>query len=137
MSVASSAASERSCVFEGRECTVEEALDSVVRQSQQRLTDLQMSLRRLCALEEQPIDEDEDWKMAVEIDDQVQDCVSELIVVLNELLPISADIRGKPPHKEAAAKYKLHVAERKQAKKAAIAEKKAAAKAAKEEAKLS
>jgi hypothetical protein len=136
MSVASSAASERSCVFEGKEMTVEQALSQVTRKCQGRLTDLEMCLCRLCALEDQAIDEDDDWKMAVEIDDQVNDMVSELIVLLSELVPISADIRGKPPHKEALTKYKLHVAKRKEAKKAAAAEKKALAKAAKEEAKL-
>ena len=128
MSLASSAASERSCVLDGQEMTVEQALGKVTRVAQGRLTDLEMALYRLCALEDQPIDEDEDWKQAVEIDDQVQDFVHELVELLSELIPISADIRGKPPRGDAAAKYKIHVAARKEARKKAAIEKRNAAK---------
>ena len=130
MSLASSAASERSCVLDGQEMTVEQALGKVTRVAQGRLTDLEMALYRLCALEDQPIDEEEDWKQAVEIDDQVQDFVHELVELLSELIPISADIRGKPPRGDATAAYKLHVAARKEARKKAAVEKRTAAKMA-------
>jgi hypothetical protein len=92
-SVASSAASERSCVLGGQVMNVEEALDRVTRDAQQRLTDLQMSLRRLCMAEDQQIDDEEDFKECVRLEDEVTDFVSGLAELLSELPQIAGDIR--------------------------------------------
>ena len=112
---------------------VDLALDKTVRQAQQGLTSLQVSLRELCALDDQAIDELEDWKIAVSLYDKVEDWVEGVVVLLEELVPIAAEIRGPAPDKETKAAYKLHVAARKEAKKKAAAEKKAKTADAKKE----
>ena len=114
MSVASSAASETSCVFNGEILNVEQALDRVTRDAQQRLTDLQMSLRQLCAAEDQSIDDEEDFKMCVQREDEVTDFVNGLSELLGELPQIAADIRGDCP-KECRAWWAEHKAKRKEA----------------------
>jgi hypothetical protein len=123
-SVASSAASQTSCVFDGEVMNVDLALDKTVRSAQQGLTDLQVALRELCALDDQAIDELEDWKIAVSLYDKVEDWVEGVTALLEELVPIAAEIRGPAPDKETKAAYKLHVAARKAAKKKAADEKK-------------
>jgi hypothetical protein len=130
-SVASSAASERSCVLNGQVMNVEEALDRVTRDAQMRLTDLQMALRRLCAAEDQQIDDEEDFKECVRLEDEVTDFVSGLAELLSELPQIAGDIRGDCP-KECKAWWVEHKAQRKAAAKAHAEEVKAAAKERKE-----
>ena len=107
MSVASSCASETSCVYDGRIMDVETMLDNVTRSAQQRLTDLQMSLRLLCAAEDQSIDDITDFKMCVENSDQVQDFVEGLAELLSELPRIALDIVGTCPP-ECKAWYAAH-----------------------------
>ena len=97
MSVASSAASEMSCVFAGEVMNVELALDKVVREAQQQLTSLQMSLRQLCADQDQQVDDEEDFKLCVQHEDEVCDFVEGLNRLLSELPLIAADIRGTCP----------------------------------------
>jgi hypothetical protein len=104
---------------------VDLALDRTVRQAQQGLTDLQISLRELCALDDQAIDPLDDWKIAVGLYDKVEDWVEGVVALLEELVPIAAEIRGPAPDKDTKAAYKLHVAARKAAKKKAADEKKA------------
>jgi len=132
-SVASSAASQTSCVFDGEVCNVDLALDKTVRQAQQGLTSLQVALRELCALDDQAIEPLDDWKIAVELYDKVEDWVEGVTSLLEELVPIAAEIRGPPPDKETKAAYKIHVAARKEGKKKAAAEKKAKTAEAKKE----
>ena len=138
MSIASSAASETSCVLGGKVMSVEEALDRVTRDAQQRLTDLQVALRNLCAAEDQAIDDDEDFRQCVELEDQVTDFVSGLAELLSELPQIAGDIRGPCPcgskqwwsdhkaeRKEAAKKHKEEVKEAQKARKEAVKQMKA------------
>ena len=54
---------------------VDLALDKTVRLAQQGLTSLQVSLRELCALDDQAIDPLDDWKIAVDLYDKVEDWV--------------------------------------------------------------
>jgi hypothetical protein len=111
--------------------SVEEALDRVTRDAQQRLTDLQMALRHLCAAEEQQIDDVDDFKECVRLEDEVTDFVSGLAELLSELPQIAADIRGDCP-KECKAWWVEHKAQRKAAAKARAEELKAASKERKE-----
>ena len=96
-SVASSASEFRSVCFQGAEMSLEQALDTVIRDSQACLNSLQESLRNLAALEEQEIDEDDDFKGAVELEDRTVDLVEMMTNLLKELVPIAADIRGSCP----------------------------------------
>ena len=97
MSIASSASETRSVCFQGNEMSLEQALDTVMRSAQACLNDLQLNLRQLAVLEEQEIEEDDDFKAAVELEDRTVDLVDLLGNQLKELVPISADIRGSCP----------------------------------------
>ena len=118
-------------MLNGQVMNVEEALDRVTRDAQQRLTDLQMALRRLCAAEDQQVDDEEDFKECVRLEDEVTDFVSGLAELLSELPQIAGDIRGDCP-KECREWWKAHKDERKAAAKAHAEEVKAAAKARKD-----
>ncbi len=107
MSVASSCASETSCIFNGEVMSVETALDRVVRDAQGRLTSLQLSLRLLCAGDEQSIDDDQDFRECVRLEDEVTDFVEGLALLLSELPAIAGDIRGSCPP-ESKIWYKAH-----------------------------
>ena len=107
MSIASSCASETSCVYDGRIMDVETMLDNVTRSAQQRLTDLQGVLRNLCQAEDQSIDDITDFKMCVENSDQVQDFIEGLADLLSELPKIALDIVGTCPI-ECKAWYAAH-----------------------------
>jgi hypothetical protein len=122
-SIASSASETRSVCFGGQEMTLEQALDRVIKDSQSCLNSLQESLRNLAALEEQEIDEDEDFKGAVELEDRTVDLVDMMTNILRELVPIAADIRGSCPKtsKEWYAAHKLTTKERRAREKAARA----------------
>ena len=96
-SVATSASEARSVQFQGAEMSLEEALDKVIRSAQACLNDLQLNLRQLAVLEEQEIDEDDDFKAAVELEDRTVDLVEMMTNLLKELLPVAADIRGSCP----------------------------------------
>ena len=109
-SVASSASEARSVCFQGAEMSLEQALDTVIRDSQACLNSLQESLRNLAALEEQEIDEDDDFKGAVELEDRTVDLVDMMSHHLKELVPIAADIRGSCP-KSSREWYVAHKAD--------------------------
>ena len=111
---------------------VDLALDKVVREAQQQLTSLQMSLRQLCADQDQQIDDSEDFKLCVEHEDQVCDFIEGLNRLLSELPLIAADIRGKPPNKESKLWYAEHKLARKEQAKKKGEEAKEAAKSRKE-----
>ena len=134
MSVASSAASMRSVQFGGKEMSLEAALDETIRATQNHLNSLQVALRNLAACEDQQLDEFEDFKQGVALEDEVCDTVDGLSELLEELKDIARDIAGKPESPESKAWWRTHRAERrlelarrKEAAKAAAAAEKAAA----------
>ena len=128
-SIASSASEARSVCFGGAEMSLEQALDTVVRSAQACLNDLQLNLRQLAALEDQEIDEDEDFQAAVDLEDRTVDLVELLGNQLRELIPIAADIRGSCP-KSSREWYSKHKMDRKDAAKQAKERERMAAAAA-------
>ncbi len=129
MSVASSAASSTSCVYDGRIMDVETMLDNVTRSAQGRLTDLQMALRLLCASEDQSTGtDDDDFRECVRLEDEVTSFVEGLALLLSELPQIAAEIRGKCP-----AESKIWYAKHKDARKAELKKQAEEAKAAAKE----
>ena len=112
MSIASSASSQRSCTFQGAEMTVDQALDQVIRDTQQALNGLQQKLRQLCSSEDQQVDDVEDFKECVGLEDDTCDLVDDIVQLLNELPNISSDIRGSCPA-DAREWWTKHKAERK------------------------
>ena len=133
MSVCSSAASERSCVLGGETMSVEQALETVIRETQGALNGLQERLRALCSAEEQQIDDSEDHRECVRLEDETCDLVDMITQLLGELPAIAADIRGPCPP-ENKEWYLAHKLERKNAAAADKARRSEAARAAKEEA---
>lgn len=133
MSTCSSAASQRSCTFQGEEMSVEAALEQVIRDTQAALNGLQERLRALCSAEEQQVDDNEDHRECVRLEDETCDLVDMITQLLGELPAIAADIRGPcpPENKEWYAAHKL---ERKNAAAADKARRTEAARQAKEEA---
>lgn len=133
MSTCSSAASERSCVFQGETMSVEQALEEVIRSTQGALNNLQENLRALCTSEEQRVDDDEDFRECCRLEAETCDLVDMITRLLGELPPIAAEIRGAcpPETKEWYAAYKL---ERKNAAAADKARRTEAARQSKEEA---
>ena len=136
MSVASSAASMRSVNFHGKEMSLEQALDETIKGVQNHLNSLQSLLRQLAACEDQEIDEDDDFKQGVDLEDSVTDTVAALGELLGELPDIASEIRGPAPnpamkawHRTHKAERKLQLARRKEEAKARAAAEKAAAEA--------
>jgi hypothetical protein len=103
MSTTESNASTRSVVFQGDEMTVDQMVDTIIREVQSALNGLQVSLRNLCALDEQEVDPDEDFKEAVALEDASADLIVVINSILKELQPVVAELRGKPPSKESRA----------------------------------
>ena len=112
MSVASSVMSSISVVCDGKEQTLEEALDYVMIEIQRRLNNLHMEMRRLACLTEQEIDEIDDFKESVLFRDTSVDYVTGLVRLLEEIPPMANDLVGKSPP-ECKEWYTVHVAERK------------------------
>jgi hypothetical protein len=150
MSTCSSAASERSVVYDGIEMSVEALLEQLIRTIQGGLNNLQQNLRELCALEDQAVDDDADFREAVELSDATEDLVDVLIHHLSELPPVVHDLRGSAPpgmrdwfkdhqaqRRIAATAEKARLREEARAAKADIAAEKVAAKLAASTAKLS
>lgn len=98
--------------------TLEQALDRVIRDVQSGLNGLQTNLWHLAMLEDQAIDDDEDFKAAVTIEDNVVDSVMMLGELLAELPAIAADIRGSCPA-SSQLWYQTHRATRKEGRKQA------------------
>lgn len=115
MSVCSSAASNCSVSFQGKEMSLEEALDETCRGVQSRLNELQVVLRNMASIENQDLDELDDFKECVELEEQTTDLIEELTNLLSELPGIAGEIRGKCP-KELKDWYKQHKDERKRIK---------------------
>lgn len=134
MSVCSSAASERSITYDGREMTVEQMLDQLIRQIQGGLNNLQMNLRNMCSLEEQTIDDDEDFREMVTLSDSTEDLTALLIHYLSELPVVVHEIRGPAPP-GSKAWFAQHQAQRRTAATAERERLREETRAAKEEAK--
>ena len=132
MSVASSVMSSISVVCDGKEQTLEEALDYVMIEIQRRLNNLHMEMRRLACLTEQEIDEIDDFKESVLFRDTSVDYVTGLVRLLEEIPPMANDLVGKSPP-ECKEWYTVHVAERKTKLAAELAKYKAETAAAKAE----
>ena len=113
MSVASSAASTRSVSYQGEEMTVDQMLDTIMREVQGAINGLHVSLRNLCALEEQEVDPDDDFREAVALEDATLDLCETITTMLKDLVPVVADLRGTPPTKESKAWWAAHKAEKK------------------------
>lgn len=143
MSICSSASSQRSCTFQGEEMSVEAALETVIRDTQGALNGLQERLRALCSADEQHIDDDEDFKECIRLEEETQDLVEMISLLLSELIPIAAEIRGSCPpeskewynqHREVR---KAELAAEKSRRQAAVRQAKEDARAAKAAAKTS
>ena len=140
MSLASSAASEISVAFDGEVCSLEQAIDKVMRGTQQKLNDLATALRNLAQFQDQgwPCeDPDDEFKHGCELDWQTKDLISGpdgLIGMLNELPKISKDLRGPVP-KELKPWFTQKEAQRKEEAAKVVAAKKEEAAAAKQAAK--
>ena len=138
MSVASSASSMISVSYQRREMTLEECLDECCRGIQGKLNELQVALRNLAQISENEIDECDDFKQCVELEDQTIDLISGLTELLSELPGIASDIRGNSPkemkdwYANHKAQRKLEKAKEKEQKKEAEAKRKAELKAIKE-----
>ena len=113
MSVCSSAASERSITYDGQEMTVDMMLDHLIKQIQGGLNSLQMNLRNMCSLEDQSIDDDEDFRQIVSLSDSTEDLTALLIHHLSELPPVLHEIRGPAPP-GSKAWFTQHQAQRRQ-----------------------
>ena len=96
------------------------------------MNDLQLNLRQLAALEEQEVDEDDDFQAAVDLEDRTVDLVELLGNQLKELVPIAADIRGSCPKssREWYTAHKASIKERRAREKAARRAEESATKAA-------
>ena len=97
MSICSSAASERSVTYDGQEMSVEQMLDQLIRNIQGGLNNLQVNLRNMCSLEEQTVDDDEDFREMVGLSDSTEDLTAMLIHYLSELPVVVHEIRGPAP----------------------------------------
>ena len=137
MSVSSAASSVRSVVFDGVEQTLEQALDELIRTIRDSLNLLQANLRSLAALEdgEQAVDDEDDYKMAVELEGQTIDLCDRMNGLLREMVAIAGDIRGKAPTPELAKWFKELRASQKETKRFEAQRAKLIAKQAKDAAK--
>jgi len=67
-------------------------------------------------LEEQSVDEDEDFKDCVKYNDIIQDDTSGMIDLFKDLKSISNQVLGKPPNPDMKAWYVNHQTQRKEEK---------------------
>jgi hypothetical protein len=111
--------------------SLEDALDENFRMIQKMLTNLHVEMRRLAALTEQEVDENEDFRESVLFEDSSYDLVTGMVRLLEEIPPMAAEIRGKAPA-ECKEWFIQHKAERK----IKLAREKADHKAAADRAKL-
>ena len=101
-----------SVVFDGKEQTLEEGLDSLMVKVHGGLNNLHMAMRRLASLTEQEIDELDDFKESVEFEDQSFDFVRGIVRNMKDIPVMAREITGKPPA-ELKEWYAHHVAQRK------------------------
>lgn len=111
-SVASSVMSTLSVAYDGKVMTMEMALDENFRGIQRLLNDLHVGMRQAAALTEQQVDDEEDFREAVMYEDRDSDIITQMVRLLEELVPMNIMIRGTAP---AGCKdwYKEHKAARK------------------------
>ena len=110
----SSARSSMSVSYCGSEVALEEALDDVFQKLQQHLNDAHCAVRSMSMLEEQSMDEDEDFKDCVKYNDIIQDDTDGMIDLFKDLKSISKQVLGKPPNPDMKAWYANHQTQRKQ-----------------------
>ena len=110
----SSARSSMSVSYCGSEVALEEALDDVFQKLQQHLNDAHCAVRSMSMLEEQSMDEDEDFKDCVKYNDIIQDDTDGMIDLFKDLKSISKQVLGKPPNPDMKAWYVNHQTQRKQ-----------------------
>ena len=78
---------------------------------QTRLNEMQCAVRSM-AMDEQKLDDDEDFKQLVEYEDSIQDNIDGIIMLMKELSSVTKQVRGKPGL-ESKAWYTQHLAQRK------------------------
>ena len=110
----SSARSSMSVSYCGSEVALEEALDDVFQKLQQHLNNSHCAVRSMSMLEEQSMDEDEDFKDCVKYNDIIQDDTDGMIALFKDLKSISKQVLGKPPNPDMKTWYVNHQAARKQ-----------------------
>ena len=101
-----------SVAFNSQVMTLEEALDETMLGIQKQLNNLHVEMRRLAALTEQEIDEEDDFRESVLFEDSAYDLVNGMVRLLEEIPPMAAEIRGKAPP-ECKEWFVAHKAERK------------------------
>ena len=113
MSVASSTCSTFKVEYDGKVMTMEQSLDENFRGIQRLLNDLHVSMRADCALLDQEIDDEEDFKEHILHEDTATDIILNMERLLSYFLPMMAMVRGTTP---AGCRewYKQHKEERKQ-----------------------
>ena len=99
----SSARSSMSVSYCGSEMPLEQALDDVFQKLQQHLNNSHCAVRSMSMLEEQSMDEDDDWKEATKYDNAIQDDVDNMIALFKDLKSISKQVLGKAPNPEMKA----------------------------------
>ena len=73
--------------------TMEQSLDENFRDIQKLLNQLHCEMRQGAALTEQEVNEDDDFKEAVLFEDTVGDIITQMVRLLEELIPMCAEIR--------------------------------------------
>ena len=109
----SSARSSMLVSYCGSEMPLEQALDDVFQKLQQHLNNSHCAVRSMSMLEEQSMDENEDFKDCVKYNDIIQDDTSGMIDLFKDLKSISNQVLGKPPNPDMKAWYVNHQAQRK------------------------
>ena len=97
--------------------SAEQMMDTIIKEVQGSLNGLQVALRNLCALEDQEVDPDEDFKEAVALEDATVDLTETITQILKDLVPVVGELRGPAP-KDSKAWWTKHKAERKAERKA-------------------
>ena len=113
MSVASSTASTMKVAYDGKVITMEQSLDENFRGIQGLLNELHVQMRADCALMDQEIDEDDDFKEHVLHEDSANDIIANMVRLLSYFPPMMDMTRGSTP---AGCRewYKAHKATRKE-----------------------
>ena len=96
----SSAMSQMSINYDGREMSLEAAVDECFHDLQQYLNDLQVSMRTFACLPEQSVDENEDFQLMTKYQFEISDHVDGMSYLFDELHSLGKQITGKPPNKE-------------------------------------
>lgn len=108
--------SQVSVGYNGELVNVEQALDSVIRDLQQHLNDLQMRLRNIAMASDQMVGDTgdmEDLKNSVIESDQLEDHILEMVSLFTDLKEMAGDLAYLPETAEERAWLKQHKVERK------------------------